>query len=495
MLWGIGARSYWDDEADTVSAVSRSLPQLARLLGHIDAVHGLYYLMLWPVARVGGTSELVTRLPSAVAMAAAAAGVTLIGRRLVSPRAGLYAGLVFAVLPTVSDQGHNARPYALTTAAAVLASYLLVRVAAEPQPRWLAVYGLSLTLLGYLQLFGLLVVPAHAVALLGLRTAAGKGQAGSAPSSVLARRWLAVVAAVGVAVSPVAIAGWAQRAQISWIPRLGWQHDASNLVVTLAAGAVAGCVLAWLVGVVFGALPVHRGLAWLAVPWLMLPPTLLVAASEIRPVYNHQYVTFCLPAVALLAGSGLAALRWPLRATALALALMLVAPQELGLRAPGGGMRAVARFLSVHERPGDAIVYPGPDIPPWYLAYPDGFARLHDLSLRQTPAAAGHLYASAVPLLVLERRERGVHRIWAVQVGKTGQGPAARQLPGFRLAHEWRPGGHLRVWLYLAATDHGTTTREAVARRGGSRPAVPGPQVQRPERTAPVRARPPGRQP
>ena len=85
MLWGIGARSYWGDEADTVSAVSRSLPQLARLLGHIDAVHGLYYLVLWPVARVGGTSELVTRLPSAVAMAAAAAGVTAIGRRLVSP--------------------------------------------------------------------------------------------------------------------------------------------------------------------------------------------------------------------------------------------------------------------------------------------------------------------------------------------------------------------------------------------------------------------------
>jgi hypothetical protein len=32
MLWGITAPSYWRDEAATLSAVSRSLPQLLRLL-------------------------------------------------------------------------------------------------------------------------------------------------------------------------------------------------------------------------------------------------------------------------------------------------------------------------------------------------------------------------------------------------------------------------------------------------------------------------------
>ena len=44
MLWGITAPAYWADEMDTVSAESRSLPQLVQLLGHVDAVHGLYYL-------------------------------------------------------------------------------------------------------------------------------------------------------------------------------------------------------------------------------------------------------------------------------------------------------------------------------------------------------------------------------------------------------------------------------------------------------------------
>src|SRR5215468_12098629 len=111
MLWGITAPAYWADEADTVSAESRSLPQLVQLLGHVDAVHGLYYLLMWPVVQAAGPGEFATRLPSAVAMAAAAAGIAVIGRRLASRRAGLCAGLVFAAMPVIGEQGHNARPY------------------------------------------------------------------------------------------------------------------------------------------------------------------------------------------------------------------------------------------------------------------------------------------------------------------------------------------------------------------------------------------------
>jgi len=59
MLWGLTAPAYWGDEADSVSAVSRSLPQLLRMLRHVDAVHGLYYLTLWPVTRVLGTGHSV----------------------------------------------------------------------------------------------------------------------------------------------------------------------------------------------------------------------------------------------------------------------------------------------------------------------------------------------------------------------------------------------------------------------------------------------------
>src|SRR5258708_34979389 len=80
-------------------AAQRPLGNLLRTLGNIDAVHGAYYLLIWVMVKLGGTGELVTRLPSAVAMAAAAVAVAALGGRLGSPRAGLAPGLVFAGLP------------------------------------------------------------------------------------------------------------------------------------------------------------------------------------------------------------------------------------------------------------------------------------------------------------------------------------------------------------------------------------------------------------
>ena len=39
--------SLWFDEGATISAsANRTLPELWKLLGHIDAVHGLYYLLM-----------------------------------------------------------------------------------------------------------------------------------------------------------------------------------------------------------------------------------------------------------------------------------------------------------------------------------------------------------------------------------------------------------------------------------------------------------------
>jgi len=61
------------------------------MLGHVDVVHGAYYALIWVLVRIGGSGEFALRLPSAIAMAIAAALVTLLGRRLVSSRAGLAA--------------------------------------------------------------------------------------------------------------------------------------------------------------------------------------------------------------------------------------------------------------------------------------------------------------------------------------------------------------------------------------------------------------------
>jgi mannosyltransferase len=82
-------------------------------------------------------------------MAVASSGVSAIGRRLVSVRAGLAGGLLFAVLPEVSWYAQDARSYAIVTALAVAASYLLVRVLESgASTRWLTAYAACLAALG-----------------------------------------------------------------------------------------------------------------------------------------------------------------------------------------------------------------------------------------------------------------------------------------------------------------------------------------------------------
>jgi len=475
MLWGITAPSYWGDEADTVSAESRSLPQLVRLLGHVDAVHGLYYLLMWPVVRVAGPGEFATRLPSAVAMAAAAAGIAAIGRRLASRRTGLCAGLVFAAMPVIGEQGHNARPYAMVTAAAVAASWLLVRVAGDPRWRWFAAYGGMLAVLGYLELDALLLVGAHALALRQL-VQADDPQARRGTS----RRWAAAAFGAALAVAPLVVVGWAQRGQISWIHRPGWA-DAGAMLASLGGGPLALAAAVWALAAIgcATALAAARGrrgaggwrLARLALPWLAIPPVAMLAVSQAMPVYNFRYVVFCVPALALLAGLGLAALGRVWRAGAVILILALAVPAQLAMRVPGTGLRQAASFLAAAGRPGDAIVYPGTDIPPWYLAYPAGFARLDNIGMARSPAVSGRLYGVSVPLAQLKLREQHARRIWVFEMD-SWQDPARYLSSGYRLRHTWRlDQGHLRIWLYQReplATPAGPAARSGSAVGQGS---------------------------
>src|SRR5450755_1785501 len=171
MLVGITVPSYWRDEAATLAAVKRPFGDMIQLLGNVDAVRGAYYVVSWVIARVFGTGEFALRLPSAIAMAVAAGFVAALGRRLVSPRAGLAAGVLFAVVPDISLYGQDARSYAMVTTMATIAGYVLGRALGTGhgyQRRWWISYAISVALLGILNIFGLLLVAAHGVTI-GLR--------------------------------------------------------------------------------------------------------------------------------------------------------------------------------------------------------------------------------------------------------------------------------------------------------------------------------------
>ena len=88
----IGGPSLWRDEAYTKDAIGRPLGQIFALLGHMDAVHGGYYVLMHFIAAVAGTSATALRFPSLCAMVVATAFTAAIGRRAAAlaqaPQAG-----------------------------------------------------------------------------------------------------------------------------------------------------------------------------------------------------------------------------------------------------------------------------------------------------------------------------------------------------------------------------------------------------------------------
>jgi mannosyltransferase len=466
-LWRITGPSYWRDEAATMTATARPFGELLRMMGNVDAVHGVYYMIIWVVVRLGGPGELVTRLPSAVAMAGAAAAVAALGRRLVSPRAGLWAGLLFAVLPQISLYAQDAREYAIVTALAATASYLLVRALAAPGRRatWLAGYAVCLGAMGSLNVFSLLLVGAHAitVALAWRRlSAAGDGRAGLA----LAGGWLAAAAGAFLLASPILLLGFAQRGTLSWLttPQLLGAVEGLRRLIGPApmALAVAMAVAAGLVLSVLTRRPLRASwppeLVALCVPWLLLPPAVLIGVSQASPVYTFRYVLFCAPAAALLAGGGLAALDWPqadlLRWVPAAVAFGVIAvlgvPAQLAVRLPyghGTNIRAANAIVAKTRRPGDAVLYLGTDTKYFPAAYPGGFAKLDNIAQLRTPSQARNLTGTDRDGSAVRQRLAHVRRVWLVRLGPYPHDPMLGGLR-FRLIRHWHVSG---VWLLLFA--------------------------------------------
>ena len=78
-----------------------------------------------------------------------------------------------------------------------------------------------------------------------------------------------------------------------------------------------------------------------------------------------------------------------------------------------------------------------------------------NISMSQTPATAGRLDASTVPLVVIRQREEGVRRIWVTPIPGSGN-PASYLAPGFRLAGEWNLPGNQVVLLYATSGKPGS---------------------------------------
>ncbi|WP_405976695.1 glycosyltransferase family 39 protein [Streptomyces sp. NBC_00988] len=296
-LWGLDRGGMWGDESVTFLVGRRTVPQIWHLLHGVDAVHGLYYLLMHAVLAVH-PGEVALRLPSVCGAAATAGLVAALGVRLARPRVGLWAGLLYAITPLTGHYAQEGRSYALVAAGVAGATLLLVR-ALEGRSWW--PYGAVLAVTFLLHEFAVLVLCAHALTLAAAR--------------VRRAVWLGWGCAVGAAVGALLPLAWVsqrQSAQVAWLRVPDWDTTeglARDFLAVTPTGVVFWTsVLLILLGLGSGRL------TSVALPLLLVPPVLLLTVSQFRPLFHERYVLYALAGAPLLAAAGadrvVGAVRW-----------------------------------------------------------------------------------------------------------------------------------------------------------------------------------------
>ena len=285
-LGGAGRPSFWYDEAATISAsYSRSLQQLWQMLSNVDAVHGLYYLLMHGWFQIFPPTEFWSRAPSGLAVGAAAAGVVVLGRQFSSRTVALSSGVVCGILPRATWAGIEARPYALSMMAAVWLTVLFVHATRRDNAwLWLS-YGVVLATSVLLDVYLTLLLLAYVAFLCLYRHS----------PTVLVRFAVASLLA-GCAVAPFGVEAFGQVHQIVWIAPIGRRtiedvavqqyFERSPPFMIVSALVVATAVVLWLCTSAHLARG-DRRLMTLAIGWIVIPTTVILIWSAVAQPDLH----------------------------------------------------------------------------------------------------------------------------------------------------------------------------------------------------------------
>ena len=359
----------WADELWSWSFAADPVHELVVSASRSNPAELVYDLVLHYWMAAFGDSVVAMRLLSVLAMAGAAACVTLAGRRLAGARAGLLAGLVFAFVPSVSRFAQEVRFYAPTVLGVALATLLLLRALDAPSVRRWAAYGACLAVVGYIDVVALSVVLGHAAGA-ALRWWQDKDARQDRDVRILLGFAAAAAAGLAACVPLVAFSLTKAGTQLFWVTRPGldayaFGSFARNLFfsTSVAAAVIILGVLAWS--------------AWRAAAFATAIAVLPVAAVWLLSQGPHsyffgRYLLFTIVAWAILVGIGLSRIDVRLAAVAVLVIAIFSASDQQVIRRPGahnwpsypvayGGSyldyAVAASMIAGEARAGDGIVY------------------------------------------------------------------------------------------------------------------------------------------
>lgn len=374
----LGRQSLWVDEAYSCARAAYTWPNLVRMVASHGANMWLYYAVLHLWTGLAGTSEFELRLPSALFATATIPLIYRLGTDLYDRRVGLIGAFLLAINTTSVRYGQEARSYALLVMLVTLSSLFYLRSLRRPSLANCASYALSGALSVYAHLFGVLLLPAQWLSLFLLRP--GRKATWRLTASALLFGALALPAFARAREHSIQIIG-IPTMRLSSVVKLG-EFLAGESLVVKGAGATLG--LFYLAGVAACvATAVRQKSRRPAIEFLMLlvivPVTMTIAVSLLKPLFVDRYLLICQPFFVLLVAIGISeTLPRPALIATLAIMLALGLHQDYSYYRyfEKTDWRGGVHYIAANARPSDALII-----------YPQSYRPLVDYYLRQ-PADA-----------------------------------------------------------------------------------------------------------
>jgi len=327
-LWELGAQNLWLDELFTVSITSAG-PAHAVAGTAADTNPPLYYVLQSLVSPWLGRSEYAMRLLPAATSVLATLVIYAIGKKAFGGAVGLWAALLFAVLPRSIEYAQEARMYSLLmllTAVAILAFVMLVE-----KPGWIraTLFGVSLAAVAYSHVYGYMVAAAFALPVLALprvRRAVGRYSLASfCVAIVLFLPWTLMISRQVHSVLASASKGtwWGEPVDevvTQSVSRLMWLVPSTNVILSLLFAGLFALGLPFSMKVAPrqpGEREVANGVQENDIVWTLLAVGILpvvfgvTVSKYVTMVATNRNTLVALPAACLLIARGASRFRRP----------------------------------------------------------------------------------------------------------------------------------------------------------------------------------------
>jgi mannosyltransferase len=462
-------RDFWVDEAASVYFVQLPWGKFWQALWDYQGNMSFYYVLLrgWLAL---GDSEAAIRSLSVLFGVATIAAIYALGKLMFDRNAATAAAALSAVNLFQIRYSQEARAYSLVILMVVLSTYFFVRAQREPGRRgYWAVYIIVSALAVYSHLYAYLVIGAQWLAL-------GPRKMQLVPMATL----LYLLASFLLLTLPFNLFVLRTSGELYWLPQ-----PTPRIVMSFAKLLTGNGGIPLLAAYAIACLPLigrwgpvsapanfeKRWCARLVTLWLFFPIVATLLVSLYKPVFYDRYLAICAPALALLAGHGIAGLAQRSRRTKIVAAGLfagMLVLSALGIQrydrtavSFGDHWKAVTRQIIQNQLPGDVAL----------LYRPSGFWPYRYYVAQESPAVAYRAPVVVYPTDTINPEQtisvddataivRGHRRVWLVLQHLTVQRDhedAGRTieaaLVGYRIVSEASfPGatGPIIVKLYAA---------------------------------------------